>query len=265
MSPSVRAASLSLLLTGSAIPASSAPIVFADPAHQFAWTPSLYQSSSLIHLGQGLDVAMGPAQPGAATTRTFLYAETSANILGGFFPDQMHHVRPLAGARLALDEAILAPLPAALLVLTPRLFQPGDLIGPAEHYVDQPVILTFDSVSFGIEILWAMERSVLGLQLTLPDGVHYGWLELEAVRTPGNAFQRYRARRWAWESAPNTPIAAPSACIADLDDDGVVSASDLSALLGSWGDPAAPADFNNDGIVNSSDLGRMLGLWGVCD
>jgi hypothetical protein len=54
-------------------------------------------------------------------------------------------------------------------------------------------------------------------------------------------------------------------CTADLDKDGVVSASDLSILLGAWGSsPNHPADFNNDGVVDAIDLAAMLGAWGPC-
>ncbi len=54
-------------------------------------------------------------------------------------------------------------------------------------------------------------------------------------------------------------------CPADFDDDGVVGASDLAQLLGSWGAcPACPADFNFDGVVSAADLAQLLGAWGRC-
>jgi hypothetical protein len=54
---------------------------------------------------------------------------------------------------------------------------------------------------------------------------------------------------------------------ADLDFDGVVGASDLSVLLGSWGtapcanEVCCPADLDGDGIVGGADLGILLGSW----
>ena len=52
----------------------------------------------------------------------------------------------------------------------------------------------------------------------------------------------------------------------DLDADGLVGASDLAILLGSWGPCAAcAADFNGDGVVNASDLAVLLGSWGSCE
>jgi hypothetical protein len=54
----------------------------------------------------------------------------------------------------------------------------------------------------------------------------------------------------------------------DLDFDGMVGASDLSVLLGAWGDDpcnnaiCCPADLNGDGKVNGTDLAILLGDWG---
>ncbi len=58
-------------------------------------------------------------------------------------------------------------------------------------------------------------------------------------------------------------------CPQDLDGDGIVDASDLAQLLGSWGpyEPCPPfdaADFNQDCGVNAADLAQVLGAWGQC-
>ena len=56
-------------------------------------------------------------------------------------------------------------------------------------------------------------------------------------------------------------------CAGDLDNDGIVSASDLSAMLGLWGPcTSSPcvADVDQDGVVSASDLGLLLGQWGPC-
>jgi len=51
-------------------------------------------------------------------------------------------------------------------------------------------------------------------------------------------------------------------CPADLDGDGVVSASDLSTLLGAWG--AAGGDIDGSGSTDAADLSALLGAWGAC-
>ncbi|MCH8054070.1 MAG: hypothetical protein IH895_08425 [Planctomycetes bacterium] len=51
----------------------------------------------------------------------------------------------------------------------------------------------------------------------------------------------------------------------DLDGNGVVGASDLAMLLGSWGPcEGCPADFDGNGLVGASDLAVLLGAWGAC-
>ena len=59
-------------------------------------------------------------------------------------------------------------------------------------------------------------------------------------------------------------------CFGDLDNDDVVSSSDLGLLVSAWGgcskDPKFPccADLDGNGVVNSADLGLMIGAWGNC-
>jgi hypothetical protein len=61
-------------------------------------------------------------------------------------------------------------------------------------------------------------------------------------------------------------LAALDASAADVNADGVVSAPDLSTLLGSWGACAGgcAADVNRDGVVDARDLSVVLGAWGQC-
>ena len=57
-----------------------------------------------------------------------------------------------------------------------------------------------------------------------------------------------------------------SPCPWDLDGTGTVGASDLLALLASWGPcKGCPADFDGNGIVGASDLLALLANWGPCE
>ena len=56
---------------------------------------------------------------------------------------------------------------------------------------------------------------------------------------------------------PDQPTGNP----ADLNNDGVVNAADLSALLGNWGGTGV-GDINGDGAVGAADLAALLGAWG---
>jgi hypothetical protein len=62
----------------------------------------------------------------------------------------------------------------------------------------------------------------------------------------------------------------PESCIADINNDGKVSAADLGLMLAFWGTDGANEDgflidINNDGSVDAGDLGLMLGYWGACE
>ena len=54
------------------------------------------------------------------------------------------------------------------------------------------------------------------------------------------------------------------ACIADVDCDGDVGASDLSALLATFGTDASLTDLDGDGTVGGADLTLLLDMWGPC-
>jgi hypothetical protein len=54
-------------------------------------------------------------------------------------------------------------------------------------------------------------------------------------------------------------------CAADLDGSGDVGFTDLTMLLGSWGDClACPEDLDGDGLVGFTDLTALIAAWGPC-
>jgi hypothetical protein len=58
-------------------------------------------------------------------------------------------------------------------------------------------------------------------------------------------------------------ISLPSACVGDLNADGIVDAADLGTLLGAWGTPGA-TDLDGNGTTGAEDLALLLGAWGTC-
>ena len=52
-------------------------------------------------------------------------------------------------------------------------------------------------------------------------------------------------------------------CPADLDEDSIVGASDLTVLLAAWGGTGT-GDIDGSGAVDSADLAQLLGSWGAC-
>jgi hypothetical protein len=61
--------------------------------------------------------------------------------------------------------------------------------------------------------------------------------------------------------APSRFFSSGSACIGDINSDGVIGAADLALLLGAWGTPNPSADLNGDGNVSAADLALLLGNW----
>jgi hypothetical protein len=55
-------------------------------------------------------------------------------------------------------------------------------------------------------------------------------------------------------------------CVGDIDLDGMVNGSDLSAVLSNWGPCTGICryDLNDDGVVDGGDLSKVLSNWGVC-
>ena len=53
-------------------------------------------------------------------------------------------------------------------------------------------------------------------------------------------------------------------CPADLDDSGNVDGTDLSIILGYWGQVGTPYDISGDGVIGGADLTIILGSWGFC-
>ena len=53
-------------------------------------------------------------------------------------------------------------------------------------------------------------------------------------------------------------------CAADISGDGMVSVTDLLAVIDAWGGSNSDADINGDGTVDVSDLLEIVGNWGPC-
>jgi uncharacterized membrane protein len=56
----------------------------------------------------------------------------------------------------------------------------------------------------------------------------------------------------------------PAPCPADVNDDGAVTAADLSLVLVAWGTSTASADIDGSGTVDAADVSQLLATWGGC-
>ena len=89
-------------------------------------------------------------------------------------------------------------------------------------------------------------------------------LQIDAVNGGGIQGYAYFVDSFInFDVIPAPPCDPP--CPADLDGNGDVGASDLLALLASWGPcKGCPADFDGNGDVGASDLLALLASWGPC-
>ena len=96
----------------------------------------------------------------------------------------------------------------------------------------------------------------------------------DAARNPGGSFDLPAGTdwfaiqtfdNWRFEGIALTVEGVAIQCPWDLDGNAVVGASDLLALLASWGPcKGCPADFDGSGNVGASDLLALLANWGPC-
>ena len=94
----------------------------------------------------------------------------------------------------------------------------------------------------------------------------------DAYRNPGGAYDLPDGTNWgqiqSWAAMTDIALTVegvPIQCPWDLDNNEVVGASDLLALLASWGPcKGCDADFDGDGTVGASDLLSLLANWGPC-
>lgn len=109
------------------------------------------------------------------------------------------------------------------------------------------------------------------------DGAGFGSVSLAIPNDPAFVGTTLFGRWYVLDpAAPNGVAASPAfkftifavcrdaACVADINGDGQINATDLALLLGAWSQSGGPADFNGDGVVNAQDLATLLGSWGVC-
>ncbi len=259
-------------------------VEFTNAGQQFAWLiHDLFDSQVLV---QALDPTAAPDQGGEPLDRGVSYGRYLTESKGQLI-DQSDVLVGGSAVGLGLDRAVFAPVPYNLVIRLPRLYQAGESIGPdtlfipaperlslmfESPFIDPELVVRTDLVAFVVAedlLLFARAHGVVGIEINLADGVHYGWIEVLATFDGAGGFDRYVPLRWAYNTQPGMPLEAPiSFCAADLDGSGVVGIVDFLALLAAWGDCPAegpcPADIDDDEQVGVTDLLALLQGWGSC-
>lgn len=95
----------------------------------------------------------------------------------------------------------------------PELFDPGDAIGAGSHWGGGARLWEFNTRGRWDFIPWP-DSAFVGLRITLPDGVHYGFVEIERFDFFGSP--RYRPLSWGYETEVGVPLVlvpAPGAAV----------------------------------------------------
>lgn len=190
-------------------------VIYSNP-NQFDWSVALNGDTSGAHW---LDVTQNAAQGGGQSSLGVLYNRVIGDSTPHFNLDYVSgesnvNIARRSGLRSFVDEeGIVNSFWFA------RSYAPGATIGPGDdfahtavlalsnYYTDEPVEASIRPVSY------------IGLELDLGDGVHYGWIRVEAEEGPGGTLLGYRATSWGYESEAGVGVVvtpAPGGAIAGL-------------------------------------------------
>lgn len=195
------------------------PVVYDNRDGTFRWLPlpiALFDGPMIPN--EELDVTLPPTQD------TLVDAFESLSPHGVKYLTQVweggqnevitlqHRMVHGPNLRIALDRIMNIPDLAPHQIAIPRELAPGEVVGPDLNFQTMSMDLYFASdVSLAVpELLTVGEHGYVALELTLPTGVHYGWIELEARRDGDGAFERMAAVRWAWETTPGARLEVPA-------------------------------------------------------
>lgn len=187
--------------------ASADLVVFHNTGGMFEWESSDWQFKDY---GDFLDITQGANQSGAFGPLGILYDEKSPvgsddfgfdRLLGDF--EHVHF------AQRAPEPFPSEGHPIDTSISWAEIFAVGDAVGADSSY-DYGAYL-YAHVEYGLNELegWAAgglypdHNIFVGIELTLDDGVHYGWIELrpEFGEFNGSPFwRRYYAESWGYET-----------------------------------------------------------------
>jgi hypothetical protein len=197
---------VALLAVALAAAPSSADIQYVDNSEgQFVWTESFHILAD-FHPGASLDLTLDASQSGAPTARSFsAYSETY--LTSNELVTVNVQADPAANVRVARGETIFLNFgPWSGNVYPAVTFTEGTPIGPDIGAGTWELEADIDYRSGQNSASLIGGRAFIGVSLELPDGVHYGWIDLQD--NGYNANPSLVPLAWAWETEPGVPIPA---------------------------------------------------------
>jgi hypothetical protein len=177
-------------------------VTFSNTGNVFNWRPYAVQQPP----GLQLDITLPATQSGGATPYSISWSRGSP---GGSDIGVTHDMGGSASARVVRStvgvEAQLYSGGGPYYVYPPLDFLPGTTIGPGLNWQNTA---TLGWLRFDLGEHWVVGSAfTMGLQLTMPDGVHYGYGNF--VLSSGTYGTQYQPTSWGYETDPGVPVTVP--------------------------------------------------------
>lgn len=179
-------------------------VYFDNSAAQFAWDESYYLGG--FHHGTSLDITLPPTQSGEATPYSLQsYSEvffTSGQLVTTSLTPDAPNVSIARGPHTLVN----SPGPYSGFVDPAVAYSAQALIGPTVPNGSWGVDADVDWRSLTLDISLIGGHAFVGVLLQLPDGTHYGFIDL--VDNGYNHNPSFTPIGWGWETTPDVPIPA---------------------------------------------------------
>ena len=209
MRPFTARSVLLLVLLAAPVPAvNAAPVVFDNTDARFAWpTEVVGDSGTSPRPGAGLDVTRGPGEQPTGSSGggrgTFWFSQSSFSTcsLRLCWQHNFWSITTRGPAALAVDRA-----PGSTPPPHPVALSSTGVVGPDHHFHDHALAREAHfSPAFGGGVTRHFpDHGFVGTRVTLDDGVHYGFIELQLDWA--NATHTARPLRWGYESEAGVPF-----------------------------------------------------------
>ncbi|MBL0922398.1 MAG: hypothetical protein IBJ10_09765 [Phycisphaerales bacterium] len=188
-------------------------VKFQNVGEQFDWRCILDGNASQA---TWLDITQPASQSGAASAVAFAVTRFTGFSTPHFNEDRIAGVT--ADARIVRRPSAIALMDEEGVVNSfgfARSFAPGKGVGPslAFHQTAHVAVTNFYTSPF---IERTLPTGYVGVSVLLQDGVHYGWIHLEAAENALGLFEEYNVLGWAYETQPGVAIVVPGPGAAGL-------------------------------------------------
>jgi hypothetical protein len=179
-------------------------VYFNNSGGQFVWQESFYLAG--FHHGTSLDITQPPSQSGEITPYSIHSFSESFLTSGETVTTSLRADASTVSVSQAPRILVNTPGPYARFVDPPVVYAVGELVSASTPNGDWDSYADVNWRSSQTDISLINGRAFVGVKLEMPDGPHYGWIDL--IDNGYYASPSFVAAAWAWETTPNTPLPA---------------------------------------------------------